>query len=351
MLLQRHRDAAATCGRRLHARAAGADGRKARRSTRACARPATARTAAASPWPATPDGAMMGPPLAGSPRVQGASRLRDQDAAARHDRSARRPDLHAGDAADGRAERSVDREHRVVRPQRRSATRRRSSRRPTSRACARRAPNRKTMWTYPELEATLPRLLPAEPTWKATASHNAERAPSGLTLAAWTTGEPQQPDMWFQVELPQAAMITEVQFDAGAPGGGGRGRGGRGGRRRRRQVAVALPVSLRCHRHPAAGRARWARRRSAASRSPTRCRCRWTARRGCARRAGRGVAADADRDVPAGAGEVRAGHADGHRGYHAAVVGAELPRLHGREVTDRHGRGVSVAHAAAGFRV
>ncbi len=34
--------------------------------------------------------------------------------------------------------------------------------------------------------------------------------------------------MWFQVELPQAAMITEVQFDAGAPGGGGRGRGGRG---------------------------------------------------------------------------------------------------------------------------
>jgi hypothetical protein len=30
------------------------------------------------------------------------------------------------------------------------------------------------------------------------------------------------------VELPQPAMVTEVQFDAGAPGGGGRGRGGRG---------------------------------------------------------------------------------------------------------------------------
>jgi len=88
---------------------------------------------------------------------------------------------------------------------------------------------RKSMWTYPELEVTLPRLLPADPTWKATASHNAERAPSGLTLGAWTTGVPQAPDMWFQVELPQAAMITEVQFDAGAPGGGGRGRG-RGGR-------------------------------------------------------------------------------------------------------------------------
>ena len=88
--------------------------------------------------------------------------------------------------------------------------------------------SRKTMWTYPELEVTLPRLLPVDPTWKATASHNAERAASGLTLAAWTSGAPQTPDMWFQVELPQAAMITEVQFDAGAPGGGGRGRGGRG---------------------------------------------------------------------------------------------------------------------------
>ncbi len=88
--------------------------------------------------------------------------------------------------------------------------------------------SRKAMWTYPELEVTLPRLLPADPTWKATASHNAERAAGGLTLGAWTSGVPQAPEMWFQVELPQAAMITEVQFDAGAPGGGGRGRGGRG---------------------------------------------------------------------------------------------------------------------------
>jgi mono/diheme cytochrome c family protein len=86
--------------------------------------------------------------------------------------------------------------------------------------------NRKTMWTYPELEATLPRLLAVDPTWKATASHNAERAPGGLSLAAWTTGVPQQPEMWYQVELPQAAQLTEVQFDSGQPGGGGRGRGG-----------------------------------------------------------------------------------------------------------------------------
>jgi mono/diheme cytochrome c family protein/glucose/arabinose dehydrogenase len=89
-------------------------------------------------------------------------------------------------------------------------------------------PSRKTMWTFPELEVSLPRLLPVDPRWKATASHNSERAPSGLTLGAWTTGTPQAPDMWWQVELPQPAMVTEVQFDAGQPGGGGRGRGGRG---------------------------------------------------------------------------------------------------------------------------
>ena len=95
---------------------------------------------------------------------------------------------------------------------------------------------RNAPWTFAELEATLPRLLPADPSWKATASHNAEKAGSGLTLAAWTTVVPQEAGMWFQVELPQAAMITEVQFDSGSPGGrgaGGRGAlagGGRGGR-------------------------------------------------------------------------------------------------------------------------
>jgi len=88
---------------------------------------------------------------------------------------------------------------------------------------------RKTPWTLTELEGTLPRLLPVDPTWKATASHNAEKAGNGLTLAAWTTSEPQEPGMWFQVELPEPAMVSEVQFDAGAPGGRGVGRGGQRG--------------------------------------------------------------------------------------------------------------------------
>ena len=96
--------------------------------------------------------------------------------------------------------------------------------------------SRKSPWTFAELDAALPRLLAADPSWKATASHNAERAAAGLTLSAWTTGIPQEPEMWFQVELPQAAMVSEVQFDSGPPGGrgsrgggGGTGAGGRGG--------------------------------------------------------------------------------------------------------------------------
>ncbi len=158
--------------------------------------------------------------------------------------------------------------------------------------------SRKTMWTYPELEVTLPRLLPVDPTWKATASHNAERAPSGLSLAAWTTGTPQAPDMWFQVELPQAAMVTEVQFDAGAPGGGGRGRGGRGappaaGRGAAPGAAPAgpgaaphlpdlapLPHLRRPSEAPGPAGAVAARRSLAASRSATRFSCRRTARPG-----------------------------------------------------------------------
>jgi mono/diheme cytochrome c family protein len=86
---------------------------------------------------------------------------------------------------------------------------------------------RKAMWTVAEIESTLPRLLPVDPAWNATASHNPERAGGALTLAAWTTGVPQEPGMWFQVELPAPAMGAEVHFDSGQPGGGRRG-GGRG---------------------------------------------------------------------------------------------------------------------------
>ena len=89
------------------------------------------------------------------------------------------------------------------------------------------AGDRSTPWTVDEIEAALPVLLPSQPTWKATASHNSAAAASALGNGTWTTGEPQQAGMWFQIELPAAAPITEIQFTS-PPGFGGRGAGARG---------------------------------------------------------------------------------------------------------------------------
>jgi hypothetical protein len=84
---------------------------------------------------------------------------------------------------------------------------------------ARRAP-----WTLPELEATLPRLLDSQQ-WKLTASHGTDTAAGASSLRGWSTGAPQAQGMWFTVELPQPAAVTEIQFESAASAG----RGGRGG--------------------------------------------------------------------------------------------------------------------------
>jgi hypothetical protein len=100
-------------------------------------------------------------------------------------------------------------------------------------SAVRKASARKTPWTLPELEASLPRLLANQSEWKLSASHNAEAAANatGRTpFARWDTGgAAQQPGMWFQIELPQPTSVTEVQIDTAAPFSFG-GRGGRGGR-------------------------------------------------------------------------------------------------------------------------
>jgi hypothetical protein len=84
---------------------------------------------------------------------------------------------------------------------------------------------RKAPWTQAEIEASLPRQLDAQQ-FKVTASHGAETAQYAATLRGWSTGAPQAPGMWLQIELPQPAVVTEVQFDSV----GGFGRGGGGGR-------------------------------------------------------------------------------------------------------------------------
>ena len=144
--------------------------------------------------------------------------------------------------------------------------------------------------------------------------------------------------MWFQVELPQAAMIAEVQFDAGAArrrwprprrsrwrsarAGGGQGRGP-GWRSRRARTLAHRPVTRGASRRPRISGPPCL----AATRSATRFSCRWTARPGAlpSRRAGLGhhdvatfqpVQAKFVRVTQTGIGDGRAG-----------VVGAELPRL------------------------
>jgi len=117
--------------------------------------------------------------------------------------------------------------------------------------------DRQTFWTIDELMSSLPTPLEVQPAWKATASHNSATAAGAFTFASWTSGTPQEAGMWFQIELPQAARITEVQFASGGGGFGGRGpRGavaggdGRGGRGA--QAAGAPPAGGSGSTNPAA---------------------------------------------------------------------------------------------------
>ena len=104
-------------------------------------------------------------------------------------------------------------------------------------AAVRRVTPRKTLWTLPELEASLPKLLTNQAEWTLSASHNPDAAASAVGTSPgsrWDTGgAPQEPGMWFQIELPQPATVTEVQIDLAGPpfGRGGRGAApaGRGG--------------------------------------------------------------------------------------------------------------------------
>ena len=105
---------------------------------------------------------------------------------------------------------------------------------PADVARVRAAIDRKTPWTQGELEASLPVALLAQDTWKITASHNAQVAAGGLNFQGWSTAAPQEPGMWFQIELPSAATVTEIQFSSSfqasgrgaVPGARGGGAGG-----------------------------------------------------------------------------------------------------------------------------
>ena len=105
------------------------------------------------------------------------------------------------------------------------------------------AGNRSTAWTVDEIEASLPVLLAPQPAWKATASHNAAAAANALGAGTWTTVEPRQAGMWFQIELPAAAPIAEIQFMS-PPGSGRRGGGGGAGRGATPRAPFAYSVQV-----------------------------------------------------------------------------------------------------------
>jgi hypothetical protein len=91
-------------------------------------------------------------------------------------------------------------------------------------AVARKTTPRKTPWTFAELEPTIPAVVANVSDWKLSASHNPEAAANIIAGAGrWDTNAPQEPGMWFQIELPQATTISEVQFDSGGRGNGGLG--------------------------------------------------------------------------------------------------------------------------------
>jgi len=96
-------------------------------------------------------------------------------------------------------------------------------------------------WTLADLDRATPALLTNAAQWRVTASHNPDAAANVLAgTTRWDTGAPQQAGMWFQIELPEPTVVTEIVVDsmvAGAFGRGGRG-GGRGG------GPVAAPVAF-----------------------------------------------------------------------------------------------------------
>ena len=143
------------------------------------------------------------------------SRLHRQGAAVRRDRPGRRQDLLGRDDSDGHERRRVDRVRGVVRPaQFRQHWRVRDDGGCRARAGGHGRPHDPVDGR--RVCGPRCRELLVNDGWKATASHNADAAPRALSLTSWNTGVPQQAGMWFQVELPKAATLTEIQFDSTA---------------------------------------------------------------------------------------------------------------------------------------
>jgi mono/diheme cytochrome c family protein len=74
-------------------------------------------------------------------------------------------------------------------------------------------------YTFEVLWNSIPKVLQPGSEWKVTASHTGETrkgstaSPRGaFTFEGWTTGVTQKEGMWYEIELPNAATLTELQF-------------------------------------------------------------------------------------------------------------------------------------------
>ena len=78
--------------------------------------------------------------------------------------------------------------------------------------------DRKTPWTYEELQEMLPQYIPLDQL-KLTASHfggEVHRAIDGRADSRYSTGKPMTPGMWLQIELKDEAKVTELILDSSA---------------------------------------------------------------------------------------------------------------------------------------
>lgn len=76
-----------------------------------------------------------------------------------------------------------------------------------------------TPYTYSQLWTSIPKALQFDSDWKVSSSHigQVRKGSTGVASAAftfegWTTGITQQQGMWFQIELPSATTLAEIQF-------------------------------------------------------------------------------------------------------------------------------------------
>ena len=73
-------------------------------------------------------------------------------------------------------------------------------------------------WTLEELKAVVPQPLPDRAQWKVSADEGADSAPlavDGKNDTRYSTGIPQHPGEWYQIELPRDALVAGVTLDCG----------------------------------------------------------------------------------------------------------------------------------------